>query len=322
MTRRALIVGINDYEFAPLKGCVNDAIGIKKVLSSHENEDEEENFACRLLVSSETTVTKARLTKEIELLFSKEGDIALLYFSGHGALNDLGGYLVTQDAKKYNEGVLLSQIIKLANAAKNIREVFIILDSCHSGHMGNSDFFEGETAILRKGISILSSSLDSEYSMEKNGEGLFTSIVIEALNGGAADINGNVTSAGIYNYADKILGPWDQRPVFKAHVSKLTALKKCKPIISRSALKKITNYFNDADAEFQLDPSFEPSAEPRNEENEKIFNDLQRLVAASLVVPVDEEHMYFAAINGKSCKLTPYGKLHWRIFKKKELSSY
>jgi hypothetical protein len=322
MTRRALIVGINDYEFAPLKGCVNDAIGMRNVLSKHENEDNDENFACRLLVSSEIKVTKARLTKEIESLFSREGDIALLYFSGHGAKNDLGSFLVTQDATKYNEGISLSQLIQLANAAKNVREVFIILDSCYSGQMGNSELFEKETAILRKGVSILSSSLENEYSLEKNGEGLFTSIVIEALNGGAADIIGNVTSTGIYNYVDKILGPWDQRPVFKSHISKLTALKKCKPIIPRSTLTKIINYFSDIDTHLQLDSSFEPSLKPQNEENEKIFKDLQRLVSASLVVPVEEDHMYYAAKNKKTCKLTSYGKLYWRILKKKELCSY
>ncbi len=314
--RRALIVGIDDYGFAPLEGCVKDATSICQALKTHDNDDE--NFSCRLLISSKQKITQALFIKEIENLFNKEGDIALLYFSGHGGLSIRGGTLVTQDAVKYNEGVDLSTIITMANKANEVREIFIILDSCHSGHIANFDMAGEQTAILRKGISILTASKYDEYAVELNGHGLFTSIVLEALNGGAADIMGNVTSASIYNYADKILGPWDQRPVFKTHISELSTLRKCKPIVSDSLLKKIPRYFLTQDYEFPLDKSFEPNAEPKNLENEEIFADLQQLTTASLVTPTGEKHMYFAAINSKACKLTPQGKWHWKISKNKE----
>jgi hypothetical protein len=35
----------------------------------------------------------------------------------------------------------------------------------------------------------------------------------------------------------------------------------------------------------------------------------------AIVVPVGEQHMYWAAINSKSCKLTPFGKRYWRLVK-------
>ena len=42
---------------------------------------------------------------------------------------------------------------------------------------------------------------------------------------------------------------------------------------------------------------------------------LQKLESVDLVEPVDEEHMYFAAMNSKSCRLTPLGKYYWKLLK-------
>jgi len=54
-------------------------------------------------------------------------------------------------------------------------------------------------------------------------------------------------------------------------------------------------------------------------ENIKIFKDLQKLQSVGLVVPVDENFMYFAAMNSKSCKLTALGYHYWRLAKDKRL---
>jgi len=41
--------------------------------------------------------------------------------------------------------------------------------------------------------------------------------------------------------------------------------------------------------------------------------DLQKLQSVGLVIPVDEEHMYFAAMRSKACKLTDLGHHYWRL---------
>ena len=46
-----------------------------------------------------------------------------------------------------------------------------------------------------------------------------------------------------------------------------------------------------------------------------VFKNLQRLESVGLVYPVGEEHMYFAAMNSKSCKLTPLGQHYWNCVK-------
>ena len=87
------------YTSAPLKGCINDASGIATLLEAHG--DGSPNFDVRL----ETDVpTKAKLKEMIVELFTGDCDTALLFFSGHGFLNDIGGYIVTPDYKRYDEG--------------------------------------------------------------------------------------------------------------------------------------------------------------------------------------------------------------------------
>lgn len=45
----------------------------------------------------------------------------------------------------------------------------------------------------------------------------------------------------------------------------------------------------------------------------EIFTILQKLNRVGLIVPVDIEHMYYATIYSKSCKLTVLGE-HYRRF--------
>ena len=158
-----------------------------------------------------------------------------------------------------------------------------------------------------------------EVSVEVNRQGLFTKIILDGLHGEAADTVGIVTAASLYNYADKILGYWEQRPVFKAHCTQMTQLRRTKAKIDLTKLYKIITYFPNEDFQFPLDKSFEPTEEPFNEENEKIFADLQKLRDASLVIPDGEEHMYYAAMNNKSCSLTSLGKFYWKMVKSRKI---
>ena len=70
------------------------------------------------------------------------------------------------------------------------------------------------------------------------------------------------------------------------------------------------------DQEFALDPEYEPESDNPSQEKTKKFAILQKFNRVNLVVPVGEEHMYFAAMNSKSCKLTDLGKHYWKLVKK------
>jgi hypothetical protein len=92
----------------------------------------------------------------------------------------------------------------------------------------------------------------------------------------------------------------------------VTALRTATPSISDHNLRRLPEFFPDIDAEYPLTPAYEPTAEPNDPEKEGIFSVLQQMRAARLVEPVGAQHLYFAAINSKACKLTPLGKFYWR----------
>lgn len=72
-----------------------------------------------------------------------------------------------------------------------------------------------------------------------------------------------------------------------------------------------------------LDPSYEYTntqsvlhqvIEPyATDNNVRIMKELQKLERVGLVVPRDTEHMYYAAMESKSCQLTVVGKHYWRL---------
>jgi len=140
-------------------------------------------------------------------------------------------------------------------------------------------------------------------------------LVCDALNGGASDVLGNVTVAAVYSYVDQTLGAWEQRPLLKAHVSRLIPIRRCNPLVDRGILRLLPTYFHDPDFEFNLDPSFEPTEDTKNKENQKIFSNFQELRDAGLLVAVDADHLYYAAMNSKSCKLTRLGQFYWNLAK-------
>lgn len=320
--RKALIVGINDYPSSPLKGCINDASSLSSVIET--NGDGSPNFDTRVEIDVKT---KSALKGMIVELFSGDADTAFFYFSGHGYVNEIGGYIVTPDYSAYDEGVSMDELLTIASQSK-IKNKIIILDCCHSGKLG-SPTISGGHAIIGEGMSILTASRDNEPSMEVNGHGVFTNLLLDALQGGAADLRGYITPGGIYAYVDQALNSWQQRPVFKTNIIRFTPLRQVNPQVSIETLRKLIEYFPTPSQEFNLDPSFEdtnskeiehkvikPYADPLNVIK---FKDLQKLQSIGLVVPVDAQHMYFAAMGSKSCKLTALGYHYWRLVKDKRI---
>lgn len=308
--KKALIVGIDDYPSSPLRGCVNDAKAIADTI--RKNGDGSPNFAIKLITSPKTAVTRRVLRKALESLFLGESDMTLLYFSGHGMIKSTGGYLVTRDALQYDEGVSMDVVLELANQSPSKNKI-IILDCCHSGALGTPRIGGTELAQLSEGLSVLTASRDSESALEFDGSGVFTSLVVDALNGGAADLRGNVSPGALYAYVDEALGAWDQRPIFKTNVSSFASIRDVPPKVPFETMRKLTEYFETPQSEHKLDPSHEYTDKSAVEENVQVLKDLQQLQSVGLVVPVGEEYMYFAAMNSKSCKLTAQGHQYWRL---------
>lgn len=311
--RRALCVGIDEYPFGSLHGCVSDAERVETTLRKHE--DGSPNFECRTLLAplgaGEASVTRTVLREAIERLFRDQADVALFHFSGHGTVNNLDGFIVTQDATKYDEGVAMSDVLKWANDSK-AGEVVILLDCCFSGVFGNPPAVDNTRALLREGVSILTASRGDQPSVETGEGGLFTSLVVDALEGGAADILGEVSTPAIYAYVEAALGAWDQRPLFKSHVSRVLALRRCAPPIHSSILRRLPELFPEPTVPLSLDPSYVPSSATPDLKHVSVLRDLQYLSQVHLLEPVGAIHLYDAAMLSQGCQLTPSGRYYWR----------
>jgi len=313
--RKALVIGIDDYPDCPLNGCVNDAYEIKSVLE--RNGDGSPNFDV-ILITDSSEAGKSNLKKMIRELFSTESDVALLYYAGHGMITSTGGFIVTPDGESDDEGISMDEILKLANNSR-AKSKMVIMDCCHAGSFAESEFNEGISSICKE-LNIIAACQPYESAVEgENGHGVFTSLLVDALYGGAADVRGCITAGSVYAYIDSALGAWEQRPIFKANVSRFVSIRDIPPKIPLETLRKIIDYFPVPQEELPLNPTYEPDSGKGIEENIRIFRDLQKYVSEGLVKPVGAEHMYYAAMESKSCRLTALGSHYWTLVKQKRI---
>ena len=321
----ALIVGINYYpNGGDLYGCVNDAYSVKSILE--RNSDGSVNFDCKLITasSSRESVERGELKDAVEKLFTTKAEIALFYFAGHGHIETTGGYLLASDAKRGDDGLSLNEVLVLANQSPATNKV-IILDSCHSGIAGNPPTIK-DNSLLAEGITILTASTSDQYASEKDGSGVFTNLLVDALNGSASNILGDITPGSVYAHIDQSLGAWEQRPVFKTNVRNFVSLRKVAPSIPLEDLRRINELFPSPGFEFLLDPSFEPELKGRDEgmpapveENTRIFSILQKYNRLNLLIPLNAPHMWTAAMQSKSCKLTALGEHYRKLAEKNRI---
>lgn len=334
MGKAALVVGINYYEHqAGLSGCVKDAKSIKKLLSSHQNN--EQNFEVKYLVSKDNKnpINSSDLLTEVESLFNnKHNNIALFYFSGHGGINsDNGGYLSASDTNISDNALYMKKLIKIINKSK-VKNKIIILDTCHSGDMGNHPSYKKLGSCIGEGVSILTASSKEQKAHENdslfNRHGIFTELLIDALNGGSASIIGQVTLGSIYAHIDKALGNFGQRPIFKTNTNRFIVIRNIKPQIKIKDLRKLSKIFSKPTTKYSLDQTYEldkdvPDTYSNKKtcipQNNKIFRILQNLNRVNIVVPVGRKDMYYAAMDEKACKLTPLGQFYWELTKNKKL---
>jgi hypothetical protein len=137
------------------------------------------------------------------------------------------------------------------------------LDSCHSGIAGTPPA-AGNLASLSEGLTVLTASTADQYATEKDGRGVFTTLLVDALEGAAANLTGDITPGSIYAHVDQSLGEWEQRPIFKTNVRRFVSLRTVRPPIELHELRRITEFFPAPGAEFQLDPTFEPELQGRS----------------------------------------------------------
>ena len=307
------MVGIDHYDhIGRLAGCVNDANAVGMLLDRHA--DGSVNFGqprIMLATNGSSGISRHDLKEAVRQVFADDSDVALFYYAGHGHIEATGGYLCASDCRTGDDGLPLSDIMTYANQSPAKNKI-VILDSCHSGMLGDS-VAKSQLAEITEGVTILTASTKEQYANEVNGSGVFTGLLVDAMQGAAADLMGRVTPGGIYAHIDQSLGPWSQRPVFKTNVKRFVSLRQTVPPLPLDDLRRISTLFPGPGFQFHLDPSYEPEHEAADPERTAVFAILQRYNRVNLLVPVGTIHMYHAAIESKWVKLTATGEHYRRL---------
>jgi hypothetical protein len=110
-------------------------------------------------------------------------------------------------------------------------------------------------------------------------------------------------------------------------VKSFVSLRKVQAPIPLGDLQRIDEFFPSPGFEFRLDPSFEPergtaldtNISAPSPENTLKFAILQKYARVNLVVPVGAPHMWHAAMESRSCKLTVLGEHYRRLVRKRRI---
>lgn len=138
MTKRGVIVGINDYSvqgFNDLSGCIRDADAMYHLLVDAFLFDPSQLFLYKDADASSSNILRAL---NYILNVSEPGDVACLYYAGHGGLHPdepAGTFyqtIIPHSGRFITDWDLATAADRLEPGLVNFT---VILDSCHSGGM-------------------------------------------------------------------------------------------------------------------------------------------------------------------------------------------
>lgn len=218
--RWAFLVGINRYNdpvFAPLKYCVNDVVGLQKLLQQagysvvtlHDDAPE-----ARLKPTKDNVL--AELTAVCQAV--QPDDLLYVHFACHGQLVNNAPYLIMQQTRARiipQSGLILATVEKTLRDSP-ARRLIMTLDACHVGvdiGRGQSDpNFNRYVYDQAEGFALIAASTAQQKAQEwdKVAYGVFSYYLMEGLRGAAATENkAFVTVSDIANYVLGQLRHWN-----------------------------------------------------------------------------------------------------------------
>ncbi|MBI4864745.1 MAG: SUMF1/EgtB/PvdO family nonheme iron enzyme [Candidatus Riflebacteria bacterium] len=197
--RHAVVVGISRHreETQNLKVAAKDAAAVAAFL---ERKDRTGGYRVKILRDEEAT--RLEIGNSLQEMSQRAGanDTLLFFFAGHGILGSDGKpYLFPYDGKSSNledTGYPLSRV-KDWLGGSDAKQKLLILDSCHSGALGQqmvSARGGPERALTQEelkklsagsGLVILSACKEKESSYECGDHGCFTKYLLKGLEGEA-----------------------------------------------------------------------------------------------------------------------------------------
>ncbi len=208
---RALLIGNSTYpadehNLQTLKGPVKDIAVLNRALVDRDTGLFADTDVALLPEASSTRAVRA-----LGAFFAgaDRDDVLLLYFSGHGKLDQLGRlHLCMQDTEStdlLSTAVSSVRINEFADASR-ARNVVIVLDCCYAGAFRGTDLAE---PVAGPGRYVMSSCRGTQLANDAtvdNGTSFFTQHLVEALSGATDyDHDGYVSFSDVYGYVDRRL---------------------------------------------------------------------------------------------------------------------
>jgi len=189
-TLHVLAIGVNEYQDSSLKleFAAKDAEEIAAGFQKSSRGDLFQDVRSKVLTNA--AAGKVAILKQIAELRKKArpSDLAVVFFAGHGVKEKDKFYLLPVDAKTDN---LAGTAISGEELRKALGEfpcqVLLMLDACHSS-AGIKNFRPAVDDITRNltdddcGVAVLCAAMAHEKALDKEGNGLFTRAVVQALN--------------------------------------------------------------------------------------------------------------------------------------------
>jgi uncharacterized caspase-like protein len=210
---RALIIGINEYAFAPpLRYGVSDAKAIADILKTRFDFAKDD---IHLLLDEQAT--KSSIVEHFMTLTSAGtavNDRVIFFFAGHGhtvsSRRGEVGYLIPHDGKPES----LVSLIRWDDFTRNAdlieaKHLFFLMDACYGGlaimralRPGSSRFLKD--MLIRPARQVLTAGKADEQVADTGGplpnHSVFTGHLLEALGGKASDSHGLITANGVMTY--------------------------------------------------------------------------------------------------------------------------
>ena len=200
MAKIALLIGVSEYEpgLDGLPSAVKDVTAMQQVLTNPDMGE---------LADADVKVLQNpdRQTMETAIynLFANrvKEDLVLLYFSGHGVVDEGGEFYFASRSTCKDQGRLVPPTAVAAQTVRNWLEQsrsqrkVIILDSCFSGAFAkgvkakDSGSVNPEQFLGGKGTAILTASTSTQYALTQDGFDLsvYTHYLVEGIRTGGAD---------------------------------------------------------------------------------------------------------------------------------------
>ncbi|NEQ28970.1 MAG: hypothetical protein F6K28_60520, partial [Microcoleus sp. SIO2G3] len=196
----ALLIGVSEYEagLPPVPTAAGDVTAMQRVLQNSLLGSFDQ---VKLLLNPNLETMQIDIYK----LFAdcKKDDLALLFFSGHGIADEFGKlYLATRSTRKeaFKATAMPASHIQDMMRDSRSRKQVVILDCCYSGA-----FAQDWQPKRNCDTALLASSTSSQPSFEAEESGIYTRYLIEGIETGAADTDGDgeVSIAELHKYAKK-----------------------------------------------------------------------------------------------------------------------